>query len=72
MRAAALSGVGVAQVPTLMVESDIAAGHLIDVLPQWRPRSEIVYAVFPSRRGLLPSIRALLEFLSDQCRPHRP
>ena len=72
LRAAALSGVGVAQVPTLMVESDIAAGRLIDVLPQWRPRNEIVYAVFPSRRGLLPSIRALLDFLSDACRPHRP
>lgn len=72
LRAAALNGVGVAQVPTLMVESDIAAGRLIDVLPQWRPRNEIVYAVFPSRRGLLPSIRALLDFLSDACRPHRP
>jgi DNA-binding transcriptional LysR family regulator len=64
--------VGVAQIPTLMVESDIAAGRLIDVLPHWRPRNEIVYAVFPSRRGLLPSIRTLLEFLSDECRPHRP
>jgi DNA-binding transcriptional LysR family regulator len=72
LRAAALRGVGVAQIPTLMVESDIAAGRLIDVLPHWRPRNEIVYAVFPSRRGLLPSIRTLLEFLSDECRPHRP
>jgi DNA-binding transcriptional LysR family regulator len=72
LRAAALRGVGVAQIPTLMVESDIAAGRLIDVLPHWRPRKEIVYAVFPSRRGLLPSIRTLLEFLSDECRPHRP
>lgn len=72
LRAAALEGVGVAQIPTLMVEGDIAAGRLIDVLPNWRPRNEIVYAVFPSRRGLLPSIRALLDFLSDECRPHRP
>ena len=72
LRAAALRGVGVAQIPMLMVEHDIEAGHLIDVLPHWRPRNEIVYAVFPSRRGLLPSIRTLLEFLSDQCRPHRP
>ena len=72
LRAAALEGVGVAQIPTLMVEGDIAAGRLIDVLPHWRPRNEIVYAVFPSRRGLLPSIRALLDFLSDECRPHRP
>jgi len=72
LRAAALEGVGVAQIPTLMVAEDIAAGRLVDVLPAWRPRNEIVYAVFPSRRGLLPSIRALLDFLSDACRPHRP
>lgn len=72
LRAAALEGVGVAQIPTLMVADDIAEGRLIDVLPHWRPHNEIVYAVFPSRRGLLPSIRALLDFLSDQCRPHRP
>ncbi len=72
LRAAALEGVGVAQIPTLMVADDIAAGRLIDVLPHWRPHNEIVYAVFPSRRGLLPSIRALLDFLSDECRPHRP
>ena len=72
LRAAALEGVGVAQMPTLMVADDIAAGRLIDVLPRWRPHNEIVYAVFPSRRGLLPSIRALLDHLSNACRPHRP
>ncbi len=72
IRAAALEGVGIAQVPVLMVESDIKAGRLIDVLPSWRPRNGIVHAIFPSRRGLLPSIRALLDFLADECRDHRP
>ncbi|MDP1840478.1 MAG: LysR substrate-binding domain-containing protein [Reyranella sp.] len=69
--AAALEGVGIVQVPVLMVEDDIKAGRLIDVLPSWRPRNGIVYAVFPSRRGLLPSIRALLDFLADECKDHR-
>ena len=72
LRAAALEGVGIVQVPVLMVEDDIKAGRLIDVLPSWRPKNGIVYAVFPSRRGLLPSIRALLDFLADECRDHRP
>jgi len=31
------------------------------VLPEWRPASEIVHAVFPSRRGLLSSVRSLLD-----------
>lgn len=63
MRIAALAAVGVAQLPTMMVAADIAAGTLIDVLPQWRPRAGLVHAVFPSRRGLLPSVRNLLDHL---------
>jgi len=27
--------------------------------------------VFPSRRGLLPSMRALLDFLADECAAQR-
>lgn len=72
LRAAALQGVGIVQMPVLMIEDDIKTGRLVDVLPDWRPRNGIVYAVFPSRRGLLPSIRALLDFLADECREHRP
>lgn len=72
LRQAAVQGVGIAQLPTMMVQSDIDAGRLISVLPAWRPKSDTVYAVFPSRRGLLPSIRALLDFLADECVEHRP
>lgn len=71
LRAAAVQGVGIAQLPSMMVQDDIDAGRLVDVLPDWRPRSDAVYAVFPSRRGLLPSIRALLDFLADECAEHR-
>ncbi len=72
LRLAAIEGVGIAQLPSMMVQSDIDAGRLISVLPDWRPKNDTVYAVFPSRRGLLPSIRALLDFLADECVEHRP
>jgi DNA-binding transcriptional LysR family regulator len=72
LRSAALQGVGIVQIPILLVESDVAAGRLIDVLPDWRPDNGLVYGIFPSRRGLLPSIRTLLDFLSEACQPHRP
>ena len=71
LREAALAGAGVVQLPTLMVWGDLQAGRLTPVLPVWRPRSGIVHAVFPSRRGLLPSVRALLDFLADQCAAQR-
>lgn len=71
MRAAAVAGIGIAQLPSLMIESDVAAGRLIALLPAWRLPNESVYAIFPSRRGLLPSIRALLDFLAAECMPYR-
>lgn len=71
LRQAALAGTGAVRLPTLVVWNDLQEGRLATVLPEWRPPSEIVHAVFPSRRGLLPSIRALLDFLADACAAHR-
>lgn len=64
LRLAALRGVGVCRLPTLVVADDLEAGRLVDVLPAWVPRAGILHAVFPSRRGLLPSVRALIDFLA--------
>ncbi|HDR9250478.1 LysR family transcriptional regulator [Burkholderia vietnamiensis] len=64
LRAAAVAGVGVVQLPTMMVRDELARGELVNVLPDWAPRREIVHAVFASRRGLLPGVRALLDFLA--------
>ena len=70
-REAALAGLGVVQLPTLFVYEDYRIGRLVQVIPSWRPRSGIVHAVFPTRRGLLPSERALLDFLARECAAHR-
>jgi DNA-binding transcriptional LysR family regulator len=40
----------------------------VEVLPHWLPRSGIIHAVFPSRRGLLPAVRGLLDFLVAEFR----
>lgn len=64
LRAAAVAGVGVVQLPTLMVRQELAQGILIPVLPEWTPPQEIIHAVYPSRRGLLPAVRALIDDLS--------
>jgi len=66
LRLAALRGVGVVQMPTMVVGQDLHDGTLIDVLPDWAPRTGVIHAVFPSRRGLLPSVRALLDFLAAE------
>ena len=67
LRDAAMVGAGVVQLPAIFVSDDVKKGRLVDVLPDWRPESGIVHAVFPSRRGLLPSVRALVDFLAREC-----
>lgn len=66
LRRAALAGLGIVQLPMLVGGADIAAGRLVDVLPGWAPRSGVVQAVFPSRRGLLPAVRALIDYLAER------
>jgi DNA-binding transcriptional LysR family regulator len=66
LRLAALRGVGVCQFPTFVVQDDIKAGRLIDLLPGWAPMAGIIHTAFPSRRGLLPSVRTLLDFLAKE------
>lgn len=66
LREAAMVGVGVVQLPVLMVKEQLAAGELVAVLEEWEPRREVIHAVFPSRRGLLPSVRALVDFLTEE------
>lgn len=66
LRVAAIAGVGVVQLPRMMVSDRFASGKLTPVLPGWEPRREIVHAVYPSRRGQLPAVRALLDLLLAQ------
>ena len=61
---AALGGVGIVQLPLLMLDKDLEAGRLIHLLPEWSPRREVIHVVFPSRRGQLPAVRLLLDHLT--------
>ncbi len=65
LRRAALQGVGAVLVPRLLVANDLEAGALVRLLPSLKAQAGIVHAVFPSRRGMIPAVRALLDFLSE-------
>ncbi|UQO36384.1 LysR substrate-binding domain-containing protein [Burkholderia cepacia] len=68
LRDAAIHGVGIVQLPCMVVEDDLRDGTLVDVLPGWAPKGGLVHAVFPSRRGLLPRVRLLIDFLAEHIR----
>lgn len=65
LKNAALAGVGIANLPQVVVKDELADGRLIAVLPAWQPAEGVITAVFPSRRGLMPSVRSLIDFLGD-------
>lgn len=65
LRRAAIRGLGVACLPTLLVADDLSSGALLRLLPSLTSRAGVVHAVFPSRRGMVPAVRALLDSLSE-------
>lgn len=66
LHAAARAGLGVARLPEMVVREDLRAGVLRRVLPEWTTPQGIMHAVFPTRRGLLPAVRAFIDFLAQQ------
>lgn len=63
---AARRGVGVALLPEFVCAPAIASGELEVVLPDWSAPEGTMHFVYPSRRGLLPGVRALVDFLAER------
>ena len=63
LRFAAISGIGVAMLPRELVEVDIQAGRLQHLLPGLTTTPGLVHAIFPTRRGMVPAVRHLLDAL---------
>ncbi|MFI8417605.1 LysR family transcriptional regulator [Serratia sp. NPDC078593] len=66
LRTAAIAGAGLVQLPCMMMRNAILRGELMTLLPDWQPQGGVVHAVYPSRRGLLPAVRLLLDYLGQQ------
>ncbi|CAB3801445.1 HTH-type transcriptional regulator DmlR [Paraburkholderia caffeinitolerans] len=66
LKQAAAAGAGIVQLPLMVVSDELKRGTLVHIVPAWNPRSGIIHAVFPSRRGLLPSVRSLIDFLAQR------
>lgn len=72
LRDAVLGGVGVGLLPEYGVREFLESGRLVRVLPDWEAPQGILHLVFTSRRGLLPGVRAALDFLAATLRPDSP
>lgn len=65
---AAMRGIGVALVPDMSALAAIGRGELVEILPDWSMPEGIFHFVYPTRRGLLPGVRAMVDFLAERLR----
>jgi DNA-binding transcriptional LysR family regulator len=59
--AAAVQGVGLAQVPAPIATEAIRAGKLVPVLEPFAPTVPGVFLYYPDRRQMLPKLRAFVD-----------
>lgn len=66
LRTAAMAGVGVVHLPQMVVADACRSRDLVEILPGWAPPAEVVHAVLPTKRCMLPAVRALIDDLAER------
>lgn len=67
VRAATLSGGGIAVLPRIVAADDLAAGRLVRVLPAYVQRGAALYVVYAAARRLPAKIAAFRDFVLQAC-----
>ncbi len=63
---AVLKGLGLVQLPDFYVQGHLAKGELLELLPEFQPDDEGIWALYPHNRHLSPKVRMLVDFLQKQ------
>jgi DNA-binding transcriptional LysR family regulator len=66
IKQAALAGLGVAAIPGELCWQEFEAGKLEIVLPDWQLPSANLHIVYTSRRGMIPAVRAFIDFAAER------
>jgi DNA-binding transcriptional LysR family regulator len=63
---AAAAGIGITCLPTSICRPALADGTLVRLLPDWTAGSVTTTILMPHRRGQLPAVRAIVDFLQER------
>lgn len=66
IRAAALEGIGVANIPAFVVREDIESGRLVQVLGEYGPAPVRISAVYPSARLLSRKVKLFVDYMQQE------
>lgn len=64
IRLAALAGLGIALLPSFLVDDDLSAGHLVRLFPELGTRTVRILCLYPSRRLVDPRVRTFIDDVS--------
>jgi DNA-binding transcriptional LysR family regulator len=71
MLGAAIEGVGLAQLPEPIAAGPVRAGKLVQMLKPFAPMAPGVFLYYPSRRQVLPKLRAFIDHVKSRSRDGR-
>ena len=63
---AAAAGLGITRLPGKLCQAALANGSLVRVLPRWEAMGVTTTLLIPHRRGQLPSVRIVADFLVER------
>ena len=64
LREAVKLGLGICQLPDLLVDDELARGELVELLPTCRPESMPIHVVYPSGRLMPSRVRVAIDTLA--------
>lgn len=62
----ALAGIGVAQLPSIMVDPDVQAGRLVELVPDWQFAKLSCCAIYPTRAAPQALSRCFVDFIYEK------
>lgn len=65
LQQAAETGMGIALLPAVNCQAQLADGRLQRVLPDWTAAPAILWVVYPSSRGMASSVRAFIDLVKE-------
>ncbi len=66
LKQVAREGLGIVALPGYVCRDDVESGALRQIMPDWLAGEANITAVTPFRHGVLPSVRAFLDFLIER------
>jgi len=66
LRRAILAGMGIAMLPSILVDDDIEAGRLVRVLPDEVPPARPINLLYLRDRQMSPKLRSFVDFVLER------